>query len=78
MKRVLASSVWFSQVLRAWHGAHLLVGAHPCGRLGVAHPQQTIAHGVGSYKGQSGWTPDGHKQPLKNCDVRWIGAVYVA
>ncbi|WP_194945356.1 hypothetical protein [Limnohabitans sp. DM1] len=27
----------------------LPVGAHPCGRLGVAHALQTLAHGVGSY-----------------------------
>jgi hypothetical protein len=78
MKRVLASSVWFSQVLRARHRAHLLVGANPRGRLGVAHPHQTIAHGVGSYKGQNVGTPDGHMKPLKNSDVRCIGAVYVA
>ncbi len=27
----------------------LPVGAHPCGRLGVAHALQTFAHRVGSY-----------------------------
>ncbi len=56
----------------------LPVGAHPCGRLGVARALQTFAHRVGSYKDPSRGMPEVPTTNGHGRENESIGAVYVA